>query len=84
VSRLVLRVTSRLTPAARPKYIVRGPRLIRGRLTRLHSPLLYLDDNQNSPKTSYLEAAVDATLKGQPVAVKETKGRGCSVKYENK
>lgn len=33
-------------------------------------------------KTNYLEAAVEATLKGEPIKIAETAGRGCSVKYD--
>lgn len=41
-----------------------------------------MDDSQASPKVNYLEPAVEAALKGSVPAVKETKARGCSVKYE--
>jgi peroxiredoxin len=43
-----------------------------------------LDDNINEPKIKqkYLEDAVDATLKGEPVTVAETRSKGCSIKYE--
>lgn len=43
-----------------------------------------MDDSNNakSAKTNYLEAAVDATLKGEAVKTTETAGRGCSVKYD--
>ncbi|MCS7015918.1 MAG: thioredoxin family protein [Gemmatales bacterium] len=41
-----------------------------------------LDDNMNNPKVNYLEAAVEAILKGSEPAVKETKARGCTVKYD--
>ena len=35
-------------------------------------------------KTNYLEAAVEAALKGENAATTETKARGCSVKYDSK
>jgi peroxiredoxin len=41
-----------------------------------------MDDSQNSPKVNYLEAAVEAALKGETPKTKETRARGCSVKYE--
>jgi len=41
-----------------------------------------MDDNQNNPKVNYLEPAVEATLKGETIKTKETRARGCSVKYE--
>jgi peroxiredoxin len=41
-----------------------------------------MDDSQNSPKVNYLEAAVEAALKGEMPKVKETRARGCTVKYE--
>jgi peroxiredoxin len=41
-----------------------------------------MDDNQGKPKTDYVSAAIDATLKGETVQTTETRGRGCSVKYE--
>jgi peroxiredoxin len=43
-----------------------------------------MDDSNNpaSAKTNYLEAAVEAALKGSAPATKETRARGCSVKYE--
>jgi peroxiredoxin len=43
-----------------------------------------MDDSQNNPKVNYLEPAVEAALKGSMPATKETKARGCSVKYEGK
>jgi peroxiredoxin len=41
-----------------------------------------MDDSQSSPKVNYLEPAVEAALKGELPKVKETRARGCSVKYE--
>lgn len=41
-----------------------------------------LDDSQNSPKVNYLEPAVEAALKGETPKTKETRARGCTVKYE--
>jgi peroxiredoxin len=43
-----------------------------------------MDDSNNaaSAKVNYLEAAVQAALNGQKPATAETRGRGCSVKYE--
>jgi len=41
-----------------------------------------MDDSQSSPKVNYLEAAVEAALKGETPKTKETRARGCSVKYE--
>ncbi|MGE3806130.1 MAG: thioredoxin family protein [Gemmataceae bacterium] len=43
-----------------------------------------MDDTNsaNAVKEKYLEAAVDAALKGEKIANTETKGRGCSVKYD--
>lgn len=41
-----------------------------------------MDDSQNRPTKNYLEAAVQAALKGELPAVKETRARGCTVKYE--
>jgi peroxiredoxin len=41
-----------------------------------------MDDSQSNPKVNYLEAAVEAALKGEMPKVKETRARGCSVKYE--
>lgn len=43
-----------------------------------------MDDSNNNPKINYLDAAVEAALKGTDLAVKETRARGCTVKYENK
>jgi peroxiredoxin len=45
-----------------------------------------MDDNMNAAKVkkNYLEAAVDAVLKGETPTVQETQARGCSVKYERK
>lgn len=43
-----------------------------------------MDDNQGSPKVNYLEAAVKAVLEGKKPEKAETRGRGCSVKYESK
>jgi peroxiredoxin len=39
-----------------------------------------MDDSTG--KTNYVEAAVEATLKGLPVAVPETRVRGCAVEYD--
>jgi peroxiredoxin len=43
-----------------------------------------LDDSQNAARVShkYVEDAIDATLKGEAVKTSETRGRGCSIKYE--
>ncbi|MCS6852378.1 MAG: thioredoxin family protein [Gemmataceae bacterium] len=44
-------------------------------------------DDSNDPskvKVNYLEAAVEAALKGDKPSQAETKARGCSVKYEKK
>jgi peroxiredoxin len=41
-----------------------------------------MDDDQSKPTTSFLDAAVDATLKGEKVEKTSTKARGCSIKYE--
>jgi len=41
-----------------------------------------LDDSQRNPKVNYLEPAVEAALKGEMPITKETRARGCSVKYE--
>lgn len=41
-----------------------------------------MDDDMSNPKTSYLEQAVTATLKGAKPEKAETRARGCSVKYE--
>jgi peroxiredoxin len=41
-----------------------------------------MDDSQPNPKVNYLEAAVEATLKGEKPAKSETRGRGCSVQYQ--
>jgi peroxiredoxin len=41
-----------------------------------------MDDSQNNPKVNYLEPAVEAALKGELPTVKETRARGCTVKYE--
>ncbi len=41
-----------------------------------------MDDDQNNPKVSYLESAVEAALKGTMPEKKETRARGCSVKYD--
>jgi peroxiredoxin len=41
-----------------------------------------MDDNQNSPKANHVEEAVTAALKGEMPKVKETRPRGCGVKYE--
>jgi len=45
-----------------------------------------LDDSQNAAnvKSKYVEDAIDATLKGEKVSTSETRGRGCSVKYERR
>jgi peroxiredoxin len=43
-----------------------------------------MDDSQDSPKVNYLEPAVEAALKGEMPETKETRARGCSVKYEKK
>jgi thiol-disulfide isomerase/thioredoxin len=45
-----------------------------------------LDDNMQADrvKARYVEDAVDALLKGETVKTTETRGRGCSVKYERK
>ncbi|MER3414956.1 MAG: thioredoxin family protein [Gemmataceae bacterium] len=42
-----------------------------------------MDDSQTAPRVNYLEAAVQAALEGKAPAVKETRARGCTVKYEN-
>jgi peroxiredoxin len=42
-----------------------------------------MDDSNSNPKVNYLEAAVEAALKGGTPAVKETRARGCTVKYDN-
>lgn len=42
-----------------------------------------MDDSQSNPKVNYLDAAVEAVLKGGQPAVKETRARGCTVKYES-
>jgi peroxiredoxin len=43
-----------------------------------------MDDSQNikNVRVNYLEAAVDAALRGETPATTETRARGCSVKYE--
>jgi peroxiredoxin len=41
-------------------------------------------NNESNAKTNYVEAAVEAALKGTTPAVTETRGRGCGVKYEGK
>lgn len=43
-----------------------------------------MDDSNSAGnvKEKFLELAVDAALKGSAPATKETRGRGCSVKYE--
>ncbi len=41
-----------------------------------------MDDAQNNPKANHLEDAVTASLKGEMPKVKETRARGCGVKYE--
>jgi peroxiredoxin len=41
-----------------------------------------MDDDMNSPKVNYLEAAVTSALKGDKPAEAETRARGCGVKYE--
>ncbi|MBC7774525.1 MAG: thioredoxin family protein [Phycisphaerae bacterium] len=44
-----------------------------------------IDDNSEEPslaKEKYVESAVDALLKGQEVAVKETKAIGCGIKWK--
>jgi peroxiredoxin len=41
-----------------------------------------MDDSQTEPKVNHLEAAVDATLKGNKVAPAETRARGCGIPYE--
>jgi peroxiredoxin len=41
-----------------------------------------MDDNQNDPKVNYLELAIEAALKGELPATKETRPRGCEIKYE--
>lgn len=38
-------------------------------------------DNATQVKTRFLEDAVEAVLKGTPIAVTETLGRGCRVRY---
>lgn len=43
-----------------------------------------MDDKADSPSQNYLEAAVEATLKGQEPKIKETNGRGCAVQYQKK
>jgi len=45
-----------------------------------------LDDSQSTSKVSkkYVEDAIDALLAGKTVGTTETRGRGCSVKYERK
>ncbi len=43
-----------------------------------------MDDSQASPKINYLEPAVEAALKGTTPQTKETRARGCGVKYESK
>jgi len=45
-----------------------------------------LDDNADEKKVSekHVEAALDATLKGEMPAKTETKARGCGVRYESK
>jgi len=40
-----------------------------------------LDDSQTEPKVNYLEAAVEATLKGAKVEKAETRVRGCGIPY---
>jgi peroxiredoxin len=43
-----------------------------------------MDDNNNAAgvKANYLEPAVEAVLKGSAAPTKETRARGCGVKYE--
>jgi thiol-disulfide isomerase/thioredoxin len=41
-----------------------------------------MDDAQNNPKINYLEPAVAAALKGTMPTTKETRARGCTIKYE--
>ncbi|GBD37646.1 Thiol-disulfide oxidoreductase ResA [bacterium HR36] len=41
-----------------------------------------MDDSNTNPKVNYLEPAVEAALKGSEPAIKETRARGCTVKYE--
>jgi peroxiredoxin len=41
-----------------------------------------MDDKQQNPTTNHLEEAVTAALKGEMPKVKETRPRGCGVKYE--
>ena len=43
-----------------------------------------LDNSQNDPKTNYLTAAVDATLKNQTPGTAKTNAFGCGIKYERK
>jgi peroxiredoxin len=45
-----------------------------------------MDDNMNTDevKNHYLEDAVQAALGGRPPAKTETRGRGCSIKYEDR
>jgi peroxiredoxin len=40
-----------------------------------------MDDDQKNPKVNYLEAAVEATLKGEKVSTSETRARGCGIGY---
>jgi len=41
-----------------------------------------MDDAQDGPKVNYLNAAVEATLKGEKVEKAETRARGCGVQYD--
>lgn len=43
-----------------------------------------MDDAQGSPKVNYLENAVKSALDGKAPEKAETRGRGCSVKYDSK
>jgi peroxiredoxin len=42
-----------------------------------------MDDSQTSPRVNYLEAAVEAALRGEIPQTAETRARGCTVKYES-
>jgi peroxiredoxin len=43
-----------------------------------------LDNSQTGPKTNYLSAAVDATLKNETPTTAKTNAFGCGIKYERK
>jgi peroxiredoxin len=40
-----------------------------------------MDDDQQEPKVNYLEAAVEATLKGAKIEKAETRSYGCGIQY---